>query len=538
MKTNKNTGSYYTPFYLADFIITHVLQYIDKQDNISILEPSVGDGVFIKAFNSSKFLNTKKNYFFTSIEKNKIELEKTINQSSIESRLNTKYLFINSDFLKIHEYLNTRYSLIIGNPPYIRKNLLTKKQLNRCYDIHQTEGLSNSSVKNIWSAFLIRCSRLLEANGILAFVLPAELLQVNFSREIRSYLISMFDRIEIFTFDDLLFDQIGQDTIVLMCFKNAKNKGQYYTRIKNKDQLMKRSYILSSNKSLSNTNVKWTHHSIASEDIELILQLKGQLKTIDHYCESRPGIVTAANDFFIINSAIEREYKLKRFTKPIIQKGVFVNGSVVFDQDDFNKLISDGRPSKLLCIPDKNKNLLPEQLRTYLKGGEVSRIKDRYKCKVRDKWYVIPNIGSASDGFFFKRSYHYPKILKNDANVLVTDSAYKLSMKEDYMIENFIYSFYNSLTLTFAELDGRYYGGGVLELTPKEFKYLPLPLIAISDNNFDTYRYLFEKKDTIEQILEKYDETILGSALHINTEIIQKIQSIRKKLILKRLRIE
>lgn len=47
-------------------------------------------------------------------------------------------------------------------------------------------------------------------------------------------------------------------------------------------------------------------------------------------------------------------------------------------------------------------------------------------------------------------------------------------MKEEFEINSFIYLFYNSLTLIFAELEGRYYGG-VLELIPSEltvFLYL------------------------------------------------------------------
>lgn len=87
----------------------------------------------------------------------------------------------------------------------------------------------------------------------------------------------------------------------------------------------------------------------------------------------------------------------------------------------------------------------------------------------------------------YLRSHNYPKLIKNDAGVLVTDSGYKISMLNGYSINDFIYSFYNTLTLIFAEMDGKYYGGGVLELTPSEFKNLPLPIVSVTSKEFDNF---------------------------------------------------
>ena len=120
----------------------------------------------------------------------------------------------------------------------------------------------------------------------------------------------------------------------------------------------------------------------------------------------------------------------------------------------------------------------------------------------------------------------------NPANVLVTDSAYKIEIKEGFNIQNFIFCFYNSLTLVFAELEGRYYGGGVLELTPNEFRILPIPYVQC--NNFELYEKEFENKKSIEEVLAKYNLKILNSCLGLNLDEINRIESIRKKLVNKR----
>ena len=149
---------------------------------------------------------------------------------------------------------------------------------------------------------------------------------------------------------------------------------------------------------------------------------------------------------------------------------------------------------------------------------------------------MIPNIAKEPEAFFFKRCHKYPKLLKNESGAFVTDSAYKIELKEGIDINSFIFSFYNSLTLTFAEIEGRYYGGGVLELTPSEFRKLPVPYINIDKLYFNKYVKDFENKVNIEQILGIYDSIILGEYLGLSIEEIEFLHSTRQKLITKRMR--
>jgi len=532
MTNKKHTGSYYTPDYLSDFIVSRISMQLTDGDCISIFEPSVGDGSFLNALSQSNILNLYNSVQITALDINEAELNKAENSIS---NLDCSKSFVHSDFLSYIKEVNRKYNLIIGNPPYIKKNLLDEVQITICQEIHREAELSNNSIKNIWTAFLVKSIQLLEDNGILAFVLPSELLQVKFAEELREYIQCQFQRVEIYTFSDLLFECKGQDTIILLGFKQSNNAGVFYANIENKEQL-NTSINLMKKDILVKSTVKWTHHILDSEELSFLDKLQGQLKPISFYCDSKPGIVTAANNFFIVDINTEEKYDLSAYTQPIIQKGFFVNGSVVFDNEDYNQLLSEGKPARILCFKDEDKNTINKQVRDYLKLGKDKDIPERYKCQIRKNWFVIPNISTPSDGFFFKRCHHYPKLLKNEANVLVTDSAYKVNMNEGYDINYFIYSFYNSLTLAFAELDGRYYGGGVLELTPMEFKNLPIPMSSITENGFQEFTTQFEQKSQIEDILNNNDYSILNSSIGLATEDIRKIQTIRRKLIRKRMR--
>lgn len=533
----KKNGSYYTPQFLSDFITRYVATYFNVNDYLSVLEPSVGDGRFVRSFNRTAFPNTIRNYSFTAIEKILPELRKAQNASLEGRKHSTKYSFTKTDFLSFQETTKRKFSLILGNPPYIKKSLLTKKQIDYCKSIHSSAGLADKTIKNIWSAFLIRSTQLLNDDGVLAFVLPAELLQVKFSSELRTYLIEQFQRIEIFTFDDLLFESAGQDTIVLIAYKQHLNAGQYYTHISDTQQLVTNNFRLNQNAALSHNDTKWTHHFIAADDLDFLYNVARKLQKIDSYCESKPGIVTAANNFFIVNQETEQQYDLSKYAHPIIERGLFVNGNVIFNQDDFAALLGNGKPSKLLCFND-NDNFanLPKSVRKYLEIGSDTGLPERYKCKKRKKWFVVPNISSVPEGFFLRRSHLYPKILKNDAGVYITDTGYKIKMREHYELNHLIYSFYNSLTLTFTELIGRYYGGGVLELTPQEFKIIPVPNIGITEGDFNKYAEDFENKKTIDDILKGNDFFILNTSLGLAADEIKRIQEIYSVVVAKRMR--
>lgn len=536
MNNRKQTGSYYTPDFLSGFILRYVSNFFAGLASLSIFEPSVGDGSFVTAFNNTVFPHSIERFSFTAIDKILPELEKAKVNAQINRRRWTKYEFWEIDFLEYQKQTSRKFSLIVGNPPYIKKNLLNESQIALCQEIHASANLAPTSVKNIWSSFLVRCTQLLDDNGVLALVLPAELLQVKFSGELRSFLISNFERTEIFTFDDLLFECKGQDTVLLIGYKQSQDPGQYYTHIENVEQLVTNDFVLAQNNALAITETKWTHHLLNADELNFVHQLCQRLNVVDHYCDSKPGIVSAANSFFIVDEITEARFNLKDYTRPIIQKGYFVNGSVVFDNHDFENLVTSGKPTKILCFNDDDVNKMTEEVLEYLEIGASLNIPSRYKCTKRKNWFVIPNISTPSDGFFFKRSHRYPKLLKNDANILVTDSAYKIQMKNGYNIDHLIYSFYNSLTLTFAELYGRYYGGGVLELTPSEFKKLPIPFVDINPLEFANYTRDFENKENIGEVLASNDFRILNMSLELTDEEVGRIKSIYQKLIDKRFR--
>jgi adenine-specific DNA-methyltransferase len=526
----KNLGSYYTPTRLSNFIADYCLESFD-QDSISILEPSVGAGNFVAAISNNNQLNRFQNINLTIVEREVGELNKAIDRCNPVVNLNS----IHSDYLDFHNSDDNLYSLIIGNPPYVKSSLLTDEQRELCKSIHIASGLKDKKINNIWTAFLVSAIQKMEYNGVVAFVLPLELLQVKFSEEIRDLLKSSFERLEVFMFDELQFQECkGQDTVLIVGYNQHQIPGTYYTTIKSIEDLENRNFALMQNISVSESNTKWTHHFLLPEEHSFLENLKSKLNLTTHFVDNKAGIVTAANDYFIVNDEVVTKKRLRSYSKPIVQKGFYVNGSVTFENEDFEKLVEENKPTYLLDFNKANPSKLSKSLVNYLQIGTDRELETRFKCRQRKHWYQVPNIANQSEAFFFKRAHEYPKLLKNNAKAYVTDSAYMIESKDGYQIENIIFSFYNSLTLAFAELEGRYYGGGVLEVTPNEFRALPLPYSTV--NNFEVYKNDFKNKKNIEYILSKYNFQILNSTLKLTNEEINKVESIRKKLVNKRMK--
>jgi hypothetical protein len=73
-----------------------------------------------------------------------------------------------------------------------------------------------------------------------------------------------------------------------------------------------------------------------------------------------------------------------------------------------------------------------------------------------------------------KRSSDTPRLILNRLSAYTTDTAYRI--RSDVAPEKLVYCFLNALTALSAELEGRHYGGGVLELVPSEIEKVIVPV--------------------------------------------------------------
>lgn len=526
MNNKKTTWSYYTPSWLSDFIVRYVQDNIKIEKKINVLEPSCWDGVFVESLN--KYDISRKINKFTLSDINEDALNKA--SSFSWSYKIEKHLW---DFLKVE--LKNEYSLIIWNPPYIHKKYLSDEQKESCLYWYKEAGIHNKRVLNIWPSFIYKSTFLLKDDGVLVFVIPEELVRVNYASDTLKFLKNSFDRLEIYSLDKVIFWDAWQNTIVLFAYKKHLKKWTYSWQIfldwDKKDNLRYKNHFLS-DKNFHHLDQKELWTELGSDELGLINEVTNTrgISIIWDISESQTWIVTWANDFFIISEDKMIEYNLEDFCKPIIRKWYYTRDNLKFTKTDFKKTVLEWKPSYLLEIKwdIKNKNL-QEYINILIKEW----INKRYKVwTYKPNWYNIPNIWG-SKLIFFKRSHIAPKLVYNPSEINVTDSWYRVTLKNGKYKE-FQYCFYNSFTLLMMELWWRTYGWWVLEVTPNEFKKLPIPFFEdVPTEKLD----IFYKKNlsSIEDILIENDKYILWTRLWIPTSTIKKIQKIRRVLLDKRL---
>jgi hypothetical protein len=69
----------------------------------------------------------------------------------------------------------------------------------------------------------------------------------------------------------------------------------------------------------------------------------------------------------------------------------------------------------------------------------------------------------------------------------------------------------NSLTCLTAEMEGRHYGGGVLELVPSEIERLLVPMIEATNGDLRQADKRFRESDDNSEFLRMQNAKVLGS---------------------------
>ncbi|MFC5468471.1 Eco57I restriction-modification methylase domain-containing protein [Cohnella suwonensis] len=508
----KQTGSFYTPKLLVEYMS----KYVMKRSIECILEPSFGDGRFLEALKGQKI--------------DAVELDIT----KVEHAATTKSENVNLICANFVEYAlssEMKYDLVIGNPPYISKKAVSEQERELSLQLMNYWSLPDSIFQNLWVSFVLGSLKLLKDNGVIFFVLPFEFLQVHYAEKLRAVLEEKFNLIEITTFKESVFPDIEQDVcLVLMTNVPLKEPIVKYTTVKSISDFTPLEYSeIKRNKPLK----KWSNAILNDDEIELLMNLSSRYIKVDQLGDSSPGIVTGANNFFILNKTEVDQLKGIDLVLPLIQKGSDLGGQLVLTSNDFNELDELNKKVWLLQLNDKNINNISLELGEYLQDGIDKKINKRYKCENRKNWYEVPIITSG-DLMFFKRYNKIPKLVVNEASVNATDIAYNIRLHKQFDPYSVAFCFYNTLTFTLCEYFGRFYGGGVGELVPSEFKSLSIPYKNINRNSVKKLERMLKSKNSIESILKYVDNIVLND---LSKDELLVLNRIREKYLIRRLKI-
>lgn len=529
----KLRGAYYTPLPLAEMMIG-----LFRNDPAirSVLEPSCGDGVFVDGLIRTGAI--KQIETVTAVEIDAAEADKVSDKAGDEEKITV----LNQDFFEFYKKnMNSRYDLILGNPPYIRYQYLTEGQRDSMSAILTSHGMKSNKLVNTWVGFLVACVQMLSAHGRIVFVIPAEIMQVAYAQDLRLFLADSLSKITLITFEELVFPDIEQEIVVFIGEKGGAEKGIRIIELSNLSDL--EGFDLDANEfqQMQHVHEKWTKYFTDKKENELIRDIRSheKFRKLTDIAVINVGITTGNNKYFSVDQKTVDQFGLEETVRPLIGRSSHAH-SVYFKEQDWKKNVEAGKAAYLIDFPDIPYKDYPKKYKKYIRQGEKAGEHKGYKCSIRERWYRIPSIW-VPDAFFLRRNNLYPKFVLNCCDAVSTDTMHRIKFKEGIEPERIALSYYNSISFAFTEICGRSYGGGVLEILPGEVGEIMVPdldclPIGKIRETLSQVDQIIRQDDDIEQALDLVDERILVKEIGVAKETCEKARKIWKKLQRRRLK--
>ncbi|MCY4254634.1 MAG: N-6 DNA methylase [Gammaproteobacteria bacterium] len=479
----KLRGGYYTPRQLSDYLSKWAIRHPGD----CVLEPSCGDGNIIV----SAAACLGETGMITAVEIVGEELEKA------QKRPLSKAPTINwrcGSFFQFFQDLKAaeKFDAVIGNPPFVRFQYFDKRERALAFSMLNAFGYRPNGLANAWAAFVALSAELLKPGGRLAMVVPAELLQVQYAAELRQRLPALFDEVLVIAFKELVFPEIQQEVLLLLADGRNRDRdklGQLRTlEVRNGQELPKIEDLSRAKPHLperhANQEMKWTSLFLEVDEFEMLRGLLdvAHVKRLGDYAEVDVGIVTGRNSFFVVDEGRVQDLAVDEHAVNVVGRTAALK-SIRFTHADFREF---GRkyPSKLLSLRGLKRDDFPIGLERYVKAGEQQGVHKGYKCRIRQRWFDVPSV-YVPDAFLFRQIHNAPLLVANHAEATSTDTIHRVRVSPDIAVERLCGAMVNSLTFAWSEVVGRSYGGGVLELEPREAERIPVPYSFAGDLDLD-----------------------------------------------------
>lgn len=320
-------GQYFTPEIVADFMVN----LADLGVTSKVLEPSCGEGVFLKILQKKGYNN--------------------IRAYEIDEQLGNEFDFVVYESF-VTAKIKDRYDLIIGNPPYIRwKNL--EPELKEELATNRLWNKYFNSLCDYLYIFILKSIELLKENGQLIFICPEYWMNTTHSISLRNYMVENGYFESIYHFNETPI--FSNATVSVVVFKYIKSKDKsnpinvvkyYKNRVLSKEVLnffkdknhespdMKRFTVpqFSKNKRWLLTNVEETEkikrfeESCSTEILnnqDLFSQsTKKIFPTIGDVCDIGNGMVSGLDKAFQLNGQTLNEKEVSKTIKVLKAKNL------------------------------------------------------------------------------------------------------------------------------------------------------------------------------------------------------------------------
>ncbi|MEO8148108.1 MAG: N-6 DNA methylase [Bacteroidia bacterium] len=459
----RDKGQFWTPSWVAEAMVAYISENTDL-----VFDPATGIGAFYEALLK---LNKPKISFFGTDTDNEVLADEIYNQKNcfVEER----------DFIKNPP--QRKFKAIVANPPYIRHHRIDEetkiilKQLSTSITGDTIDGRAGYHIY-----FLIQALNLLEQDGKLAFIMPADTCEGKFAKNLWKWISEKFCIEGIITFDERAtpFPNVDTNAMVFLIKNSKPIETLHWVKV---------------NQAYSADLFNFVSSNFRQQKFKTIEVIDRKLKEGIATGFSRPkqshngfkfhlndfanvvrGIATGSNEFFFLTARQVKELGIpKEFLKRAVGRTKDATESVL-TLKDVDELEKENRPTFLLSINGHDK--FPKAISNYLKVGEEMGLPNRPLIQQRKPWFKMEK-RQVPPLLFAYLGRRNTRFIKNEAGVLPLTGF--LCVYPIYEDKEFIDKLWQALnhpdTLENLKLVGKSYGSGAIKVEPSNLSKLPIP---------------------------------------------------------------
>jgi adenine-specific DNA-methyltransferase len=377
-------------------------------------------------------------------------------------------------------------TLLICNPPYVRHHHLSSEEKQRLRSrAKMIADIQLSELTGLYCYFLCIAHGWMAQNGLAGWLIPSEFMDVNYGQQIKKYLLRHVTLLRIHRFDptEVQFKDALVSSAVVWFRKSPPPENHMVEFTYGGSMVEPKISKIISTDTLSNVS-KWTQFPTTSATTAMQSEQK-QHRLSDLFTVKR-GLVTGANDFFILSSEEVKSYQLpQKFLTPILPGPRFLSQDEIQADLAGNPLLEQ-KLFLLDCkLPEDEVKQYPS-LWQYLQLGKAKGIDKGYICSHRSPWYsqedrpasrfictYMGRQGSEKSNPFRFILNHSRATAPNVYLMLYPKPALERAIKDNPLLSYRIWKALNSITSESLMKEGRVYGGGLYKLEPNELGNIP-----------------------------------------------------------------
>lgn len=451
----KRTGAYYTP----DAIAASLVRWAAPRDADLLLDPSCGDGRFIRAHRRS------------------VGIEQAASAAEAARGAAPDAQVHVADFFEWAARTDQRFECAAGNPPFIRYQHFTGSPRIQALLLCRALGVDFTGLASSWAPFLVVAASLLKPAGRMAFVVPAEIGHAPYAAPLLEYLARSFDAVEIVAIREKLFPELSEDCWLLYASGHGGRTLEFgltaIDRFTPSSAPPRGAVRVPVNewRKVWNQRVRPYLMSSAARESYVAIASSPGARRFGEFAAINIGYVTGANDFFHLRPSAAARFGIPdNVLRPTVRNGRALPGRTLT-----RAIVDEWRaaddPALLLQLPKNGE--LSDSILKYLDTDDGRAARTAYKCRTRTPWYWVPDV-KTPDFFLTVMSGMSPLLVRNEAGCACTNALHTVKIRDQGghigpgPAETLMNAWETPLVQLSCELEGHPLGGGMLKLEPRE----------------------------------------------------------------------